>query len=97
QQQQEEMSSAFSRLIRVPLIRSFTAQRISYHQLSSFSGQHDHYQHGIPEIPSDGKVVLLKNSSNGSQVYLVGIIHDYKETTQTVKKVMDYVRPDTIA
>ncbi|KAI3926157.1 hypothetical protein MKW98_028293, partial [Papaver atlanticum] len=91
------MSSIFSHLIRVSLVRSFTTQRISFHQLSSYSGQPDHYQHGIPGIPNDEKVVLLKNSSNGAQVYLVGTVHRYKETTQTVKKVIDFARPEIVA
>ncbi|KAI3856208.1 hypothetical protein MKX03_027790, partial [Papaver bracteatum] len=94
------MSSIFSHLIRVSLVRSFTTQRTSFYQpssSSSSSGKHDHYQHGIPGIPNDGKVVLLQNSSNGSQLYLVGTVHRYKETTQTVKKVINYVKPDTIA
>ncbi|KAI3926149.1 hypothetical protein MKW98_028285 [Papaver atlanticum] len=90
------MSSIFSRLIRVSLVSSFTTQRTSFYQHSS-SRQQDHYQHGIPGIPNDGKVVLLRNSSNGSQVYLIGVVHDYKETTQTVKKVINYVKPDTVA
>ncbi|KAI3914185.1 hypothetical protein MKW92_002778, partial [Papaver armeniacum] len=91
------MSSIFSHLIRVSLVSSFTTQRTNFYQKSSSSGQPDHYQHGIPGIPSDGKVVLLKNSSNGSQVYLVGTVHYSKESTQTVKKVINYVKPDTIA
>ncbi|KAI3926154.1 hypothetical protein MKW98_028290 [Papaver atlanticum] len=96
------MSSIFSHLIRVSLVSSFTTQRTSFYQPSSSSsstssGKHDHYQHGIPGIPSDGKVVLLKNSSTGAQVYLVGTIHYYKESTQIVKKVINYVKPDTIA
>ncbi|KAI3856205.1 hypothetical protein MKX03_027787, partial [Papaver bracteatum] len=100
-QKQEQMSSIFSHLIRVSLVSSFTTQRTSFYQKSSSSstssGKHDHYQHGIPGIPTDGKVVLLKNSNNGAQVYLVGTIHYYEPTTQTVKKVINYVRPDTIA
>ncbi|KAI3856206.1 hypothetical protein MKX03_027788 [Papaver bracteatum] len=93
------MSSIFSHLIRVSLVSSFTTQRTSFYQpsSSSYSGKQDHYQHGIPGIPNDGKVVLLKNSSNGSQMYLVGTVHYSKESTQTVKKVINYVRPDTIA
>ncbi|KAI3926153.1 hypothetical protein MKW98_028289, partial [Papaver atlanticum] len=84
------MSSIFSHLIRVSLVSSFTTQRTSFYQpssSSSSSGKPDHYQHGIPGIPNDGKVVLLKNSSNGSQVYLVGTVHYCKESTQTVKKI----------
>ncbi|KAI3856204.1 hypothetical protein MKX03_027786 [Papaver bracteatum] len=91
------MSSIFSHLIRVSLVSSFTTQRTSFYQKSSSSGHPDHYQHGIPGTPSDGKVVLLKNSTNGSQVYLVGTVHYCKESTQTVKKVINYVKPDTIA
>ncbi|KAI3914186.1 hypothetical protein MKW92_002779 [Papaver armeniacum] len=94
------MSSIFSHLLRVSLVSSFTTQRASFYQPSSSStssGQQDHYQHGIPGIPNDGKVVLLKNSSNGAQVYLVGTVHFSKQTTQTVKKVINYVRPDAIA
>ncbi|KAI3899972.1 hypothetical protein MKW92_040463, partial [Papaver armeniacum] len=84
------MSSIFSHLIRVSLVSSFTTQRTSFYQpspsSSTSSGKQDRYQHGIPGIPNDGKVVLLKNSSNGAQVYLVGTIHYYKESTQIVKK-----------
>ncbi|MCL7042247.1 hypothetical protein MKW94_024205 [Papaver nudicaule] len=86
QKEEEEMSSIFSRLTRVSLVNSFTTRRRSFH-----------YQHGIPGIPTDGKVVLLKNSCNGAQVHLVGTVHRTKETTETVKKVINYVRPDTIA
>ncbi|KAI3952249.1 hypothetical protein MKW98_005944, partial [Papaver atlanticum] len=46
-----------------------------------------HYQHGIPGIPTDGKVVLLKNSNNEAQIYLVGTVHICKQSVETVKKV----------
>ncbi|KAI3959342.1 hypothetical protein MKW98_018932 [Papaver atlanticum] len=58
---------------------------------------HNHYQHDLPGIPNDGKVVLLNNSMTGSQVYLVGTIHVSKESSDTVKKVINYVMPDVVA
>ncbi|XP_026449321.1 uncharacterized protein LOC113349562 isoform X2 [Papaver somniferum] len=67
---------------------------------STVSGHGDdvsHYQHGIPGIPTDGKVVLLKNSKLGSEAYLVGTNHISKHSAETVKKVINYVRPDVVA
>ncbi|XP_026427521.1 uncharacterized protein LOC113323424 isoform X2 [Papaver somniferum] len=63
--------------------------RVSTTNLSSQS-ETSHYQHGIPGIPTDGKVVLLKNSSNGALIYLVGTNH------HSVKKVIDNVKPDVV-
>ncbi|MCL7029360.1 hypothetical protein MKW94_001820, partial [Papaver nudicaule] len=59
--------------------------------------QTSHYQHGIPRIPTDDKVVILQNSNNGAQVYLVGTCHFCKESPQLVKKVINSIRPDAIA
>ncbi|KAI3906832.1 hypothetical protein MKW92_010647 [Papaver armeniacum] len=67
---------------------------------STVSGHGDdvsHYQHGIPGIPTDGKVLLLKNSKLGSEVYLVGTNHISKQSAETVKKVINYVRPNVVA
>ncbi|MCL7037123.1 hypothetical protein MKW94_004831 [Papaver nudicaule] len=64
---------------------------------SSSSSAQDPYQHGIPEIPTDGRVVLLQNSKTGALVYLVGTVHVCKESAELVKKVIDYVRPDVVA
>ncbi|KAI3944239.1 hypothetical protein MKW98_016469 [Papaver atlanticum] len=55
-----------------------------------------HYQHGIPGIPTDGKVVVLKNSKFNSEVYLVGTVHISKQSAETVKKVINYVRPKAV-
>ncbi|MCL7025209.1 hypothetical protein MKW94_027805 [Papaver nudicaule] len=55
------------------------------------------YQHGIPEIPTDGKVALLKNSKLKSEVYLIGTVHISKQSAETVKKVINYVKPDVVA
>ncbi|KAI3880217.1 hypothetical protein MKX03_019860, partial [Papaver bracteatum] len=55
----------------------------------TFSGHDDDdnsYQHGIPGIPTDGKIVLLKNSKLKSKVYLVGTVHISKQSAETVKK-----------
>ncbi|MCL7037120.1 hypothetical protein MKW94_004828, partial [Papaver nudicaule] len=99
------MSSIFDYPLKV-----FTAKlRNRFHQLPSSSSsssaaaqdetqdERPHYQHGIPGIPTDGKVVLLKNSNNGSQIYLVGTCHISKASAELVKKVIDYVRPDVVA
>ncbi|MCL7033346.1 hypothetical protein MKW94_013560 [Papaver nudicaule] len=94
------LSSTFIRLIGVStLTNSTTYQRAagfppqsSYHRIDQ-----THYQHGIPGIPTDGKVVLLKNSNTGSQVYLVGTCHVSKESPQLVKKVINSVKPDVVA
>ncbi|KAI3877286.1 hypothetical protein MKX03_024221, partial [Papaver bracteatum] len=88
-------SSIYNKLLRVFKNKS----RKSHEQPSSSSAQDEtsHYQHGIPGIPTDGKVVLLKNSNNGAQVYIVGTIHISKQSAETVKKVIDYVRPDVVA
>ncbi|KAI3945677.1 hypothetical protein MKW98_022951 [Papaver atlanticum] len=92
------MSSIFNRLVRVSTL---TNQRSGnrYCLLQHVKWCHDetHYQHGIPGIPTDGKVVLLKNSNTGSQIYLVGTCHVSKESPQLVKKVINSVRPDAIA
>ncbi|RZC44180.1 hypothetical protein C5167_037126 [Papaver somniferum] len=73
--------------------------RVSITNLSHQSTQDEtsHYQHGIPGIPTDGKVVLLKNSNNGAQIYLVGTVHIRKESAEIVKKVIDNVTPDVVA
>ncbi|MCL7037121.1 hypothetical protein MKW94_004829 [Papaver nudicaule] len=99
------MSSIFDYPLRV-----FTAKlRNRFHQLPSSSSSAaaaqdesqdetpHYYQHGIPGIPTDGKVVLLQNSKTGSQVYLVGTCHVSKESAELVKKVIDYVRPGVVA
>ncbi|RZC44182.1 hypothetical protein C5167_037130 [Papaver somniferum] len=64
---------------------------------SSSEQDETHYQHGIPGIPTDGRVVLLKNSNNGAQIYLVGTVHISEQSAETVQKVIDYVRPDVVA
>ncbi|KAI3871812.1 hypothetical protein MKW92_026292 [Papaver armeniacum] len=89
------MSSTYNNLLRVFKKKS----RKSHEQPSSSSTQDEtsHYQHGIPGIPTDGKVVLLNNSSNGAQLYLIGTVHGSKQSAETVKKVIDYVRPDVVA
>ncbi|KAI3945686.1 hypothetical protein MKW98_022960 [Papaver atlanticum] len=82
------------------LLRVFStnSRRTCYEQPSSSSAQDEtHYQHGIPGIPTDGKVVLLKNSNNGAQIYLIGTCHVSKQSAETVKKVIDYVMPDVVA
>ncbi|KAI3877292.1 hypothetical protein MKX03_024227, partial [Papaver bracteatum] len=72
--------------------------RVSVTNLSHQSAQDEtHYQHGIPGIPTDGKVVLLKNSNNGAQIYLVGTNHFSKQSAQLVKKVINNVMPDVVA
>ncbi|KAI3877293.1 hypothetical protein MKX03_024228, partial [Papaver bracteatum] len=79
------------------LLRVFSTKSTSTcHQQPSSEEEDDtsHYQHGIP---TDGKVVLLWNSSNGAQIYLVGTVHVSKQSAETVKKVIDYVRPDVVA
>ncbi|RZC44183.1 hypothetical protein C5167_037128 [Papaver somniferum] len=89
------MSSTYNKLLRVFKKKS----RKSHEQPSSSSSAQDeiHYQHGIPGIPTDGKVVLLNNSSNGAQIYLIGTVHGSKQSAETVKNVIDYVRPDVVA
>ncbi|KAI3866671.1 hypothetical protein MKX03_034861, partial [Papaver bracteatum] len=91
------MSSIFNYLFRVFI----TNLRSIFHQKSPSSDyaqpETSHYQHGIPGIPTDGKVVLLKNSSNAAQIYLVGTNHISKQSAETVKEVIDYVRPDVVA
>ncbi|KAI3871631.1 hypothetical protein MKW92_025389 [Papaver armeniacum] len=81
------------------LFRVFiTNLRSIFHRRPSSSAQDEtHYQHGIPGIPTDGKVVLLKNSNNGAQIYLVGTVHGSEQSAETVKEVIDYVRPDVVA
>ncbi|MCL7051295.1 hypothetical protein MKW94_023741 [Papaver nudicaule] len=53
--------------------------------------------HDIPGIPTDGKVVLLKNSKLKSKVYLVGTVHTSKQSAETVKKVINYIKPNVVA
>ncbi|KAI3945183.1 hypothetical protein MKW92_040690 [Papaver armeniacum] len=82
------------------LFRVFiTNLRSIFHRRRPSSSAQDetHYQHGIPGIPTDGKVVLLKNSSNGAQIYLIGTVHGSEQSAETVKEVIDYVRPDVVA
>ncbi|XP_026450991.1 uncharacterized protein LOC113351169 [Papaver somniferum] len=55
--------------------------------VSGDGGDASPYEHGIPGISTDGKVVLLKNSKMGSEVYLVGTNHISKHSAETVKKV----------
>ncbi|RZC66050.1 hypothetical protein C5167_009746 [Papaver somniferum] len=76
-----------------------TNLRSIFHRRPSSSAQLEtsHYQHGIPGIPTDGKVVLLKNSSNGALLYLIGTVHGSVQGAETVKEVIDYVRPDVVA
>ncbi|MCL7031484.1 hypothetical protein MKW94_008818, partial [Papaver nudicaule] len=81
------MSSIFSRFIGVSKLNLKTAIAI----------RRFHYNHGIPGIPVDGKVVLLNNSKNGSQTYLVGTFHESIGSANTVKKVINHVRPDSVA
>ncbi|KAI3889769.1 hypothetical protein MKW92_028889 [Papaver armeniacum] len=76
---------------------STNSESTCHEQPSSSAKDETHYQHGIPGIPTDGKVVLLRNSSNGAQLYLVGTVHVSKQSAETVKKVIDYVRPDVVA
>ncbi|KAI3867268.1 hypothetical protein MKW98_001702 [Papaver atlanticum] len=78
---------------------SYDLLRVSATNLSRQSEQDEtsHYQHGIPGIPTDGKVVLLKNSNNGALLYLVGTNHHSKHSAETVKKVIDNVKPDIVA
>ncbi|KAI3871816.1 hypothetical protein MKW92_026296 [Papaver armeniacum] len=89
------MSSICNYLFRVFI----TNLRSIFHQRSpsSYYAQLEtsHYQHGIPGIPS--KVVLLMNSNNGALVYLIGTVHGSKKSVETVKEVIDYVRPDVVA
>ncbi|KAI3871809.1 hypothetical protein MKW92_026289 [Papaver armeniacum] len=85
-------SSIYNKLLRF----SLTNLR-SVFPPSSSEQDETHYQHGIPGIPTDGKVVLLKNSNNGAQIYLVGTVHISEQSAETVKKVIDYVRPDVVA
>ncbi|KAI3871814.1 hypothetical protein MKW92_026294 [Papaver armeniacum] len=84
-----------SKLLRVFKKKS----RKSHEQPSSSSSAQDetHYQHDIPGIPIDGRVVLLKNSYNGAQLYLIGAVHGSNQSAETVKKVIDYVRPNIVA
>ncbi|KAI3834492.1 hypothetical protein MKW92_011365 [Papaver armeniacum] len=84
-----------SKLLRVFKKKS----RKSHQQPSSSSSAQDetHYQHDIPGIPIDGRVVLLKNSYNGAQLYLIGAVHGSNQSAETVKKVIDYVRPNIVA
>ncbi|KAI3847977.1 hypothetical protein MKW92_021301 [Papaver armeniacum] len=56
-----------------------------------------HYQHGIPGFPTDGKVVLLKNSNNGALVYLIGTVHGSEQSAATVKQVIGDIKPDVVA
>ncbi|KAI3945682.1 hypothetical protein MKW98_022956, partial [Papaver atlanticum] len=80
------MSSICNYLFRVFI----TNLRSIFHQRSPSSNyaqlETSHYQHGIPGIPTDGKVVLLKNSCNGAQLYLTGTNHFSKQSAETVKE-----------
>ncbi|KAI3877288.1 hypothetical protein MKX03_024223, partial [Papaver bracteatum] len=85
-------SSIFNNLLRVSI-----TNLVNGIPHKPFSYARDHYQHGIPGIPTDGKVVRLKNSYNGAQLYLIGTVHVSKKSAETVKKVIDYVTPDVVA
>ncbi|MCL7029361.1 hypothetical protein MKW94_001821 [Papaver nudicaule] len=92
-------STILNRLVRVSTVTTQRAGGHCSYLLQHVKWCHDqtHYQHGIPGIPTNGKVVLLKNSNTGSQVYLVGTNHTSKESPQIVKKVINSIRPDAIA
>ncbi|MCL7024608.1 hypothetical protein MKW94_023742 [Papaver nudicaule] len=81
----------------------FNGFRLFFPNLGATSSVHDDdddtklYQHGIPGIPTDGKVALLKNSKLKSLVYLIGTVHISKQSAETVKKVINYVKPDVVA
>ncbi|KAI3945679.1 hypothetical protein MKW98_022953 [Papaver atlanticum] len=82
------LSSIFIRLTGVSSLTHFTTtQRAPPCYVT-------HYQHGIPGIPTDGKVFLLKNSDTGSQIYLVGTNHieqTEKETEQNLRNPAENV------
>ncbi|KAI3877284.1 hypothetical protein MKX03_024219 [Papaver bracteatum] len=86
-------SSIYSNLLRFSLthLTSIITPSSSTQDVTS------HYQHGIPGIPTDGKVFILKNSYNGAQFYLIGTNHVSKQSVETVKKVIDYVNPNVVA
>ncbi|KAI3871818.1 hypothetical protein MKW92_026298 [Papaver armeniacum] len=91
------LSSVFIRLTGVSSLTHFTTTQSAP---PCYRNDETHYQHGIFGIPTDGKVVLLKNSNTGSQVYLVGTNHFCKESPQFVKKVniISYsVKPQVVA
>ncbi|KAI3871817.1 hypothetical protein MKW92_026297 [Papaver armeniacum] len=95
------MSSIFNRLVRVSsTLTNLKTQRAAHYCLLQhvklYHGE-SHYQHGIPGIPTDGKLVLLKNSDTGSQLYLFGTNPAYRESARTIKKVISSVRPDVVA
>lgn len=79
---------------------NFTAHRAGFSQSPSRQffllhyvkrlHDHTHNHHGLPGIPKDGKVVLLKNSKTGAKVYLVGTDHSTQESVRTVRKVTIY-------
>ncbi|OVA16867.1 hypothetical protein BVC80_1231g15 [Macleaya cordata] len=82
------MSALFCRLIRVSL-KNFTTKRAGFSpSYSRLIFLHDHVKwcHGLPGIPNDGKVVRLKNSATGSELYLVGTCHFSQKSAETVKK-----------
>ncbi|KAI3945694.1 hypothetical protein MKW98_022968 [Papaver atlanticum] len=56
-----------------------------------------HYQQGIPGIPTNGKVVLLRNSITGALLYLIGTVHGSEQSAATVKQVIGDIRPDVVA
>ncbi|KAI3945680.1 hypothetical protein MKW98_022954 [Papaver atlanticum] len=96
------MSSILNLLVRVSTstnARSTTTKSARYSQFIQVKLYHDenHYQHGVPGIPTNGKLVLLRNSNNGSQLYLLGTNPAYRESARTVKKVINSVRPDVVA
>ncbi|KAI3871629.1 hypothetical protein MKW92_025387 [Papaver armeniacum] len=83
------------------LLRVFKKKSRKSHeqQPSSSSTAQDetHYQHGIPGIPTDGKVVLLNNSTNGAQIYLIGTLHGSNQSAEIVKTVIENVKPGIVA
>ncbi|KAI3871815.1 hypothetical protein MKW92_026295 [Papaver armeniacum] len=83
------------------LLRVFKKKSRKNHQQqpssSSTAQDETHYQHGIPGIPTDGKVVLLNNSTNGAQIYLIGAVHGSNQSAETVKTVIENVKPGIVA
>ncbi|RZC66053.1 hypothetical protein C5167_009739 [Papaver somniferum] len=97
------MSSIFNLLVRVSTLTNAgsttTTKTARFSQFIQVKLYHDetHYQHGVPGIPTDGKLVLLRNSNNGSQLYLLGTNPAYRESARTIKKVISSLRPDVVA
>ncbi|RZC66052.1 hypothetical protein C5167_009740 [Papaver somniferum] len=83
------MSSICNYLFRIFItnLRSIFHQKCQSPSSDYAQLETSHYQHGIPGIPTDGKVVLLKNSSNGALLYLIGTAHGSKQSAETVKEV----------